>query len=103
MNIMHGFQRMHGIESVVKKGKRLKRTCTFSYKVMTNTVAEKGHRKNNHIVRKKIFENEQKIFMSGPRLIISGTRLIISGPLENYVGAPTYYLGDPSYYVGAPR
>ena len=60
-----------------------------------STVAEKGHRKNNYIVRKKIFENEQKIFMSGPRLIISGTRLIMSGPLDNYVGAPTYYVGAP--------
>ena len=88
--------------------------CSFSQLSLCSlrkcTVAEKGHRKNNYIVRKKIFENEQKIFMSGPRLIISGTRLIMSGPLENYVRAPTnfvraptYYLGDPSYYIGAPR
>ena len=47
--------------------KKLPDTFSTSSKRL-HTVAEKEHRKNNYIVRKKIFANEQKIFMSGPRL-----------------------------------
>ena len=89
---------------------------------LQTTVAEKGHRKNKYIVRKKKLKMNKKylcrdpylispgpdllywgpeIIMSGPRLIMSGTRLIMSGPRDDYVGDPTYHVGDPTYYVGA--
>ena len=48
------------------------------------TVAEKGHRKINYIVREIIFQNEQKIFMSGPRYIMSEPWLIFTMPIHPF-------------------
>ena len=48
------------------------------------TVAEKGHRKNNYIVREILFQNEQNIFMSGPRYTMSGPWLIFTMPVHPF-------------------